>query len=1003
MRIINADCIDALRVMPEASVHCVVTSPPYYRLRDYGVPGQLGLEERYDCLGWATGDRCGECYVCRIVDVFREVWRVLQDDGTLWLNIGDSYASGGRGGNPTEETSTLQGGQASQRAGMIKRAMLVVPGLKPKDLVGIPWRIAFALQADGWWLRQDIIWCLSGGVWLYARTKKGDMPVMVKDLVRLDPRTVKLWSGEKWTQVLGWNKSADTSERIELVLRSGERVGCTGGHQWPTQRGNVVARDLKTGDVVQTCRLPEPAELGTPSYLNRDLLWLIGLYLAEGSRADDTIQLSLNADEKGWLQRIEDAADSLGATMTHTIKGNMLSVRLYGHVLSAAIDEFIGGRTAKDKHLRTPTWRLSDWALRCIVDGYLDGDGHWDKSAKRWRIGFTRNYSLERDLRALAARLNATITLHPATAKYQGGTKPSFRGEWRWQRSGHRNEKERGEIVEIRASRARQFWDIGVEDDPHLFALASGVLTHNSKPNPMPESVTDRCTKAHEYLFLLSKSKRYYYDAESIKEPSATNDPRRPYAPGQVDKRGNGHDRGGGKVRSPAGWKTGQGAHGTIHADGREKEVAYVDNIYDSRNKRSVWTVATQPYKEAHFACVDAETEALTPNGWMCHGVLNDGDLIAAYNRDTAQTEWQRATFHRYDYDGELVVIEKRDSSQRLTPNHRCLVKRRVGGEYVVLADELKPGMQIPVTAPLLPVCPGPQIGCELAALIGWYVTEGERKRGNIIRIHQSESANGEKVADIRRLLSALSAEWTEQRREREWRGRPSVEIVFGVRGEVANKLYSMSGDKTINADWLNWPKEEIEAFVNAVIDGDGHRRVDGRRCVVQKDKEFVDALQIMALRLGWRAHVSKRKQGDWIVYFTDGGWLTLRATNGEHKPLGREYYKGVVWCPSVESTFWIARRNGKPFITGNTFPPALIEPCIKAGCPEGGVVLDPFGGAGTTGLVAERLGCNAILIELNPEYAAMAHKRICDEAPLFAYDIFLETGTRRPVKSPQT
>jgi site-specific DNA-methyltransferase (adenine-specific) len=79
------------------------------------------------------------------------------------------------------------------------------------------------------------------------------------------------------------------------------------------------------------------------------------------------------------------------------------------------------------------------------------------------------------------------------------------------------------------------------------------------------------------------------------------------------------------------------------------------------------------------------------------------------------------------------------------------------------------------------------------------------------------------------------------------------------------------------------------------------------------------------------------------------------------------------------------------------TFPPALIEPCIKAGSRQGGTVLDPFGGAGTTGLVAERLGRNAILLELNPEYAAMAHKRICDEAPLFAHDIFLETGIAAP------
>ncbi len=114
-------------------------------------------------------------YLAHAVTIFRAVWRVLRNDGTLWLNLGDSYAASGRGGNPTAASSTLQGGLASQEASMIKRNLPTrfmngsngkihtsgVPapmGLKPKDLVGMPWRLAFALQADGWYLRQDIVW-----------------------------------------------------------------------------------------------------------------------------------------------------------------------------------------------------------------------------------------------------------------------------------------------------------------------------------------------------------------------------------------------------------------------------------------------------------------------------------------------------------------------------------------------------------------------------------------------------------------------------------------------------------------------------------------------------------------------------------------------------------------------------------------------------------------------------------------------------------------------------
>lgn len=143
-RLLVGDCREMLRTLPDESVHCVVTSPPYWGLRDYGVNGQLGLEE--------TPDE----YVARMVEVFREVRRVLRSDGTLWLNLGDTYNAynGNRG---TE--SRYAGDRRTIGEPMFPPGHgLMVPTLKPKDLVGIPWRVAFALQADGWYLRSDIIW-----------------------------------------------------------------------------------------------------------------------------------------------------------------------------------------------------------------------------------------------------------------------------------------------------------------------------------------------------------------------------------------------------------------------------------------------------------------------------------------------------------------------------------------------------------------------------------------------------------------------------------------------------------------------------------------------------------------------------------------------------------------------------------------------------------------------------------------------------------------------------
>ena len=143
-RIHQGDCREVLRTLPEESVQCCVTSPPYWGLRDYGVEGQLGLE------------RTPEEYVAKMVEVFREVWRVLRPDGTLWLNLGDCYCTvphRPKGANSADPKNPIARKRLGSQANRLPQ-----PGLKHKDLVGIPWRGAFALQADGWWLRQEIIW-----------------------------------------------------------------------------------------------------------------------------------------------------------------------------------------------------------------------------------------------------------------------------------------------------------------------------------------------------------------------------------------------------------------------------------------------------------------------------------------------------------------------------------------------------------------------------------------------------------------------------------------------------------------------------------------------------------------------------------------------------------------------------------------------------------------------------------------------------------------------------
>ena len=169
--IIQGDALTRLKELPSESVDCCITSPPYFGLRDYGVEGQIGLEES------------PEAYVSKLVEVFREVRRVLKKEGTLWLNLGDTFASGGTGG--CSPKSTLNGGKGvgeSEKLRLMKQSPRKIPdGLKPKDLIGIPWMVAFALRADGWWLRSDIIWANLSMVRPFQSPKPNCMPESVTD------------------------------------------------------------------------------------------------------------------------------------------------------------------------------------------------------------------------------------------------------------------------------------------------------------------------------------------------------------------------------------------------------------------------------------------------------------------------------------------------------------------------------------------------------------------------------------------------------------------------------------------------------------------------------------------------------------------------------------------------------------------------------------------------------------------------------------------------------
>jgi DNA modification methylase len=216
--ILVGDVRERIRELPSESVHCVVTSPPYFGLRDYGCAGQIGLEPTPDD------------YVAEMVAVFREVRRCLKADGTFWLNLGDSYCSTAPGtmGAPLRQDGIFSGVKDDTAAARAKFRPKTPPGLKPKDRMMIPARVALALQADGWWLRDEIIW-----------HKPNPMPVSVTD--RTTPAHEMLYMLSKSARyhydMEAVKEPRESKQRKDLVPRRDKASGPNdrNGHsQWET-------------------------------------------------------------------------------------------------------------------------------------------------------------------------------------------------------------------------------------------------------------------------------------------------------------------------------------------------------------------------------------------------------------------------------------------------------------------------------------------------------------------------------------------------------------------------------------------------------------------------------------------------------------------------------------------------------------------------------------------------------------------------------------------------
>ena len=357
----QGDARAVLADLPAESVHCVVTSPPYWGLRDYGVPGQLGLE--------ATP----EAYVAALVDVFREVRRVLRADGTVWLNLGDSYAAA-RGGT-TMPAETLAGGEngwmpdgsrvnRDRHDGYSPSRNASAIGLKHKDLVGIPWRVAFALQADGWYFRSDIIW-----------SKPNPMPESVTDRPTKSHEYLFLLS-----KSARYYFDADAVREAAMLTGGGERA-----------TPDKAARDGQTnnGTGLTTLRSKD-----LPAGRNIRTVWTIATQPYPGAHfatfPEKLVEPCVKAgtSERGvcpecgapWVRVVERTPNPS--------KGTNTGIDMSGGAAKTSNPQTSNGMHRNGTNVAAPAPTTTGWRPTCAhytPDGEADFPVEWQAKTRTWR------------------------------------------------------------------------------------------------------------------------------------------------------------------------------------------------------------------------------------------------------------------------------------------------------------------------------------------------------------------------------------------------------------------------------------------------------------------------------------------------------------------------------------------------------------------------------------------------------------------------------------------
>jgi hypothetical protein len=526
--------------------------------------GQLGLEPDW------------RMYVAHLVQIFREVKRVLKKTGSLYLVMGDTYAGSNRGSNKN-------GTFAYNPEKYPSKVPLWGPPIKTTDLpakclMGIPWRAAFALIEDGWILRNDIIWCLDGNTPMVAKVKGEIWRGTLKELSKVGGRIFlpTLRKGDAtWVEVERIWKSEET-KGLKVILTNGLSFITNENHRFPVKFSSrkpskyikikvKPLKDIKKGHLLYLANSFPYIE--TKNELTYEEGFAIGFYLAEGNlirteRRNKGSEYSLYALER-WAKAkrypnvqeyLKNRDDVIGVELScglldkrylsllqkkYRIKayeyGANLAVRSYDPTYVESIKKFCLGENANNKHLSPEAYLHGLAFMRGILDGFLCGDGY-NRGRHGWRVKITNNSALTNDILLLSKFLGYEFRQHQEKngtigfSVYKRKPFNSFKDS-SFQTIRKIEPVDNVELYEVAVKplfgsyRGKMPTPRGrtkqerLDKWNDLFCIGNGVLTHNCKPNAMPSSVKDRLTQTYEHIFHLVKQGRYYYDLDAIRIP----------------------------------------------------------------------------------------------------------------------------------------------------------------------------------------------------------------------------------------------------------------------------------------------------------------------------------------------------------------------------------------------------------------------------------------------------------------------------------------------------